>query len=146
VARLSLLVVILGALTVAPGGGARSAGSFPCQWKYDLEVGLRAGYVTAGESAACAGRLGRLTLSAQLFRWIPATGRWHLDRKQTTTFTNLSHNRYVELVERCRAGKVRAVFRWQLRDTGGRLVATNLIRTAPVGVPGPACQLTLGNP
>jgi hypothetical protein len=114
--------------------------SFPCQWRYDLEAGLRQGYVTAGASAACAGRTGSLTISARIQRWNPKTRRWRKDKAQTQTWRDLSHNRYVELQERCRAGVVRADFHWTLRDGGGRVVARESVQSKGVRVPGPDCR------
>ena len=129
-ARLWLLTAALAVLA----GGVRAN---------DLEVGLRSGYVIAGENTACVGRSGSLTLTAQLYSWDFKAKRWRLDHKQTRSWTNPNGRRYVELQERCRAGKVRADFHWLLRDSSGGIVATNVVHTKSVAVPGPACHIVL---
>ena len=57
----------------AAPGGRPGQGPFPCRWRFDLEAGLRTGYVTAGNSADCSGRQGSLTLSVRLLRRAPAS-------------------------------------------------------------------------
>ena len=132
----------LAGAAVASSGAvfAGAASSFPCRWNWDLEAGLRAGYVTAGNSADCGGRSGSLTLSVRLFRWIPKSKSWHLDRAQTQTFRDLRPHRYLELAEPCLTSTVRAVFGWILRDAGGAVVARNSVKTGTLKVPGPGCK------
>ncbi len=122
----------------------RPESSFPCRWNWSLQDGFRAGYITAVNSADCGGRQGRLTLSAQLLRWNPKTKKWHIDKSQTRTWTNLSGNRFVALAEPCVASTVRAVFSWTLRDTGGSVVARHSVKTATLKVPGPDCKISIG--
>jgi hypothetical protein len=135
-----LVVVALVALLV-PSAAVGRHGTFPCRWKWDLQAGLRTGYVTAGDSADCAGRQGSLTLSVRLLRWNPKTRKWHTDKAQTRAFKDLRANRYVTVDERCRASTVRAEFGWILRDPGGTAVSRNSIRTATLKVPGPDCRI-----
>ena len=147
--RLRLLVVgLMLAATLSFAAAARPAadvavGAFPCRWNYDLQVGLRAGYVTGGESANCAGRHGTLTLSAQLYRWIPAKRKWRLDRSVSRSWTNPTGNRFVTFQEHCAGGKVRATFSWVLRDGSRHVIARNSIRSTSVADPGPACATVL---
>lgn len=139
--------MLVAALVLTGGLGsavARVSTSFPCRWQWDLHAGLRAGYVTAGSSADCAGRRGSLTLSARLLRWNPQSKTWHADRAQTRTWRDLSGNRYVELTERCTAATFRAVFGWTLRDTGGALVSRHAVRSGVLKVPGPDCRFQIG--
>ena len=87
----SLVIGLMLAATLSSAASARQASAvavsaFPCRWNYDLQVGLRAGYVTGGESADCTGRRGTLTLSTQLYRWIPAKRKWRLDRSVTRSW------------------------------------------------------------
>ena len=137
-------ILLVAALAVFAGGArAQAAASFPCRWNYDLEVGLRPGYVIAGENTACVGRSGSLTLSAQLYSWDYKAKRWHLDRTQTRTWADPNGRRYVELQEKCRPGKVRADFHWLLRDGGGSVVASKVIHTPSVAVPAVDCHIVL---
>jgi hypothetical protein len=131
------LALLLGLLAPAHHG------SFPCQWRYDLQAGLRSGYVTAGASAACAGRSGALTISVHLQSWNAKTRRWRKEAAQTQTWRNLAHNRYVVLARPCRAEIVRADFHWTLRDSGGSVVARNSVQSGRLSVPGPKCQIQL---
>jgi hypothetical protein len=133
----------LAAAAVASSGAvsaAASSSSFPCRWTYDLEAGLRTGYVTAGNNASCGGRSGSLTLSARLQRWDPRSKTWRLVKAQTKTFRDLRANRFLELAVPCVASTVRAVFGWILRDTSGAVVARNSVTTGPLKVPGPGCK------
>jgi hypothetical protein len=125
----------------APARASRSGGSFPCRWRWDLQAGLRDGFVTAANSADCSGRTGSLTLSVRLLRLNPKTRKWRADKKQTRTWSNLSRNRYIELSEKCVGGTVRAEFGWILRDSGGSVVARNAVRTPPYRDPGPGCRI-----
>lgn len=122
--------------------GAKAA--FPCPWRFDLEAGLRTGYVTAANSADCSGRQGSLTLSVRLLRWDPASKAWHTTKAQTKTWRNLRGNRYLELAKPCVASTVRAVFGWTLRSTGGTVVSRHSLRTASLQVPGPGCMIRIG--
>lgn len=122
----------------------RSEASFPCRWNWSLQDGFRVGYITAANSADCAGRAGSLTLSARLLRWNPKTTKWHTDRAQTRTWTNLSGNRYVGLSERCVTATVRAEFGWILRDSGGSVVARHSVKSGSLKVPGPDCKISIG--
>jgi hypothetical protein len=118
--------------------------SFPCRWRFDLEAGLRTGYVTAANSADCSGRRGSLTLSVRLLRWDPASKAWHTAKVQTKTWRNLGGNRYLELAKPCVVSTVRAVFGWTLRNTGGAIVSRHSVRTASLKVPGPDCKIGIG--
>ena len=117
---------------------------FPCRWRFDLEAGLRTGYVTAANSADCSGRQGSLTLSVRLLRWDPASKAWHTAKVQTKTWRNLAGNHYLELAKPCTASTVRAVFGWTLRNTGGAIVSRHSVRTASLKVPGPDCKIGIG--
>ena len=147
---LSPLAVLLALAVPGPRPAAerptvtRAESSFPCRWSWELRDGFRPGHITAGNNADCAGRAGSLTLSARLLRWNPKTKKWHTDRAQTRTWTNLKGNRYVGLDEPCVTATVRAEFGWILRDTGGSVVARHSLKTAPLKVPGPDCKITLG--
>ncbi len=96
--------------------------------------------MTVGNSAACSGRSGSLTLSVRLLGRTSPTKPWHVDRARARTFTDLRHNRYLVLEERCRASTVRAVFGWILRDSGGAVVSSYSVKTATLKVPGPDCR------
>jgi hypothetical protein len=138
------LFVVASALAgAALASFAGAASSFPCRWTYDLEAGLRDGYVTAGNNANCGGRSGSLTLSARLLRWDPRSKTWRLVKAQTKTFRDLRANRYLELAVPCVTSTVRAVFGWILRDTGGAIVARNSVKTGPLKVPGPGCRFVI---
>jgi hypothetical protein len=143
---LLLVALVLGATAMASSatGSARGESSFPCRWKWDLQAGLRDGYVTAGNSAHCGGRSGSLTLSARLLRWDPESKTWHTVRAQTRTFRNLRANRYIELAEPCTASTVRAVFSWILRNSRGSVVGRNTVKTGSLKVPGPDCKIGIG--
>ena len=123
---------------------ARAKATFPCRWRFDLEAGLRAGYVTAGNSADCTGRRGSLTLSVRLLRRTPPSPAWHTAKLQTKTWRNLRGNHFLEVARPCTASTVRAVFGWTLRNTGGAVVARHSLRTASLKVPGPACKIAIG--
>jgi hypothetical protein len=118
--------------------------SFPCRWRFDLEAGLRTGYVTAANSADCSGRQGSLTLSVRLLRRDPASKAWHTAKVQTKTWRNLAGNHYLELAKPCTASTVRAVFGWTLRNTSGAIVSRHSVRTASLEVPGPDCKIAIG--
>jgi hypothetical protein len=141
-----IVTFALGSAALASSGGGYAAGtsSFPCRWNWDLQAGLRDGYVTAGASADCGARSGSLTLSARLLRWNPKSKRWHVDKAQTRTWRDLRAHRYIELAEPCVTSTVRAVFSWILRDTGGTVVARKTVKTGPVKVPGPGCKIGIG--
>lgn len=146
--RWVLLIVAL-ALVVPAGASSRAghaggSSSFPCRWTWDLQAGLRAGYVTAGNNASCGGRSGSLTLSARLFSWDRKRKRWHLDKARTRTWRDLRGNRYVELAEPCVGATVRALFGWILRDSGGTIVARNSVKTASLKTPGRGCKQGIG--
>ena len=134
------------ALDSEPLVGRALTSSFLCTWKWDLEAGLRTGYVTAGNSANCAGRQGSLTLSVHLLRLSPKSKKWNVDKAQTRTWTDLRANRYVEVAERCSKSTVRAVFDWVLRDTGRTVISRHSLTTASLKVPSAACQIGLGGP
>lgn len=87
----------------------RHTAAFPCRWRFDLEAGLRTGYVTAANSADCSGRQGSLTLSVRLLRWDPASKAWHTVKVQTKTWRHLDGNRYLELAKPCTVSTVRAL-------------------------------------
>ena len=110
------------ALDSEPLVGRALTSSFLCTWKWDLQPGLRTGYVTAGNGANCAGRQGSLTLSIRLLRWSPKSEKWNVDKAQTRTWTDLRANRYVEVAERCSKSTVRVVFDWGLRDAGRTVI------------------------
>lgn len=138
----SMLIVLTVAAALSSTAAAHHAAvqaAFPCRWNYNMYVGLRAGYVTGGENADCTGLQGTLMLSAQLYRWIPTTAKWHLDRSETRSWRNPVGNRFVEFDELCATGKARATFSWTIRDRGGRVVAHKTIRSSPVTDPGPGC-------
>jgi len=72
-----VLLLVSFALATAPAGAGASpqrggptdapaASSFPCQWHWSLQDGLRPGYVTAAINGDCGGRNGSLTLSIRL--------------------------------------------------------------------------------
>jgi hypothetical protein len=124
---------------------ARPTAGFPCRWRFDLEAGLRTGYVTAANSADCSGRQGSLTLSVRLLRWDPASKAWHTAKVQTKTWRNLGGNRYLELAKPCTVSTVRALFGWTLRNTAGAVVARHSLRTASLKVPGPGCKIGIGD-
>lgn len=138
------VIAVAAAVASSCAAGSRASGSFPCSWKWDLEAGFRAGYVTAVNSANCAGRSGSLTLSVRLLRWNPKTRKWHLDKAQTRTFADLHSNRYLGLAERCSASTMRAEFGWILRDSGGSVVARHSIKSGTLKVPGPDCRIVIG--
>jgi hypothetical protein len=123
---------------------ARAKPAFPCRWRFDLEAGLRTGYVTAADSADCTGRRGSLTLSVRLLRLTPPSTVWHTAKAQTKTWRDLRGNHFLELARPCTASTVRAVFGWTLRNTGGAVVARHSLRTAALKVPGPDCRVTIG--
>jgi hypothetical protein len=142
-----------GASSIAVRAGGQPAESravvgtktaFPCRWQFDLEAGLRTGYVTAANSADCSGHQGSLTLSVRLLRWDPASKAWHTAKVQTKTWRNLGGNRYLELAKPCTVSTVRAVFGWTLRNTGGTIVGRHSLRTASLKVPGPGCKIGIG--
>jgi hypothetical protein len=141
--RLIALTVAAFALAAPLTAPAAAAVTFPCRWNYDMYVGLHLGYLTGGESADCTGVHGTLTLSAELFRWTPSTGKWRLDTTKRHAWSNPRGNHYVEFSQRCARGRVRAVFNWLLRDQSGHTLSINTIRTAPVADPGPKCALVL---
>ena len=126
-----------------PVVGGRTA-TFPCRWRFDLEAGLRTGYVTAGNSADCSGRQGSLTLSVRLLRLDPASKTWHTAKAQTRTWRVLRGNHFLELATPCVVSTVRAVFGWTLRNTGGKIVGRHSLRTASLKVPGPDCKIGIG--
>jgi hypothetical protein len=119
--------------------------AFPCRWRFDLEAGLRTGYVTAGNSADCSGRQGSLTLSVRLLGLDPASKIWHTVRTQRKTWRVLRGNHFLEVERPCAvASTVRAVFGWTLRNTGGAIVSRHSVRTASLKVPGPDCKIGIG--
>jgi hypothetical protein len=143
-------LVVLAVALVVPAAASSRAGeaadrlSFPCRWNWDLQAGLKDGYVTAGNNASCGGRSGSLTLSARLLSWDRKRKRWHTDKSQTRTFRDLRGNRYVELAEPCVGATVRAVFGWTLRDSSGTIVARNSVKTASLKTPGRGCKQGIG--
>ena len=140
----SSIALRAGGRPAQPSVVVRARAAFPCRWRFDLEAGLRPGYVTAGNSADCSGRQGSLTLSVRLFRWEPASKAWHTAKAQTKTWHDLGGNRYLELAKPCTVSTVRALFGWTLRNTGGALVARHSLRTASLKVPGPGCNIGIG--
>jgi hypothetical protein len=104
---------------------------------------MRPGYISGGESADCGGLQGTLTLSTQLYRWVPATANWRLDRTETRSWRNPTGNRYVEIDEPCAIGKARASFDWVLRDRHGQVIARKSIVSAAIADPGPRCAYVL---
>jgi hypothetical protein len=143
---LLLVAAALGAAAMASSatGHTQSKSSFPCRWKWDLQAGLREGYVTAGNSAHCGGRSGSLTLNVRLLRWDADSKTWQTARAQTRTFRNLRANRYTELAEPCAAATFRAVFGWILRNSRGSVVGRNTVKTGSLKVPGPECKIGIG--
>jgi hypothetical protein len=144
----SLVIGLMFAATLSSAAAARPASAvavsaFPCRWNYDLHVGLRAGYVTGGESADCTGQHGTLTLRTQLYRWIPAKRKWRLDRSASRSWLNPTGNRFVTFQEHCARGKVRATFSWVLRDGSRHVIAQNSIQSTSVADPGPGCAYAL---
>ena len=143
-----VLVVLAVALIVPAATSSRAGGaygsSFRCRWAWDLQAGLREGYVTAGNSANCGGRSGSLTLSARLLRWDAKRKGWRTDKAQTRTWRDLRTNRYIEVAEPCRGATVRAVFGWILRDSGGAVVSRKSIRTASLKTPDRGCKQGIG--
>jgi hypothetical protein len=135
---------ITGRRQAAHAAIVRAKAAFPCRWRFDLEAGLRTGYVTAANSADCSGRQGSLTLSVRLLRWDPASKAWHTAKAQTKTWRDLRRNRYLELAKPCTVSTVRALFGWTLRNTAGALVARHSLRTASLKVPGPGCKIGIG--
>jgi hypothetical protein len=133
------------ALACATAGmaSAHRTSSFPCRWDYDLYTGLRPGYATGGMSANCFGRAGRLTMTGQWYRLTLVTKKWRLDRSQTRTWSSLGVKHYIEFQERCKPGRLKAVYTWLLRDTEGRVIARNVVKTAPINDPGPGCAYVL---
>jgi hypothetical protein len=140
--------VVLSAATATrvahAGATAAHAPSFACPWSWALYDGLRPGSVTAGASANCAGRKGSLTLSLRLLSQKPGSTAWRTDVFRRKTWRRLRHDRFLNVAEPCVAEKVRAVFRWTLRDTRGTVVSRNVVRSGTLQVPGPGCKLTLG--
>jgi hypothetical protein len=139
--RLAMLLVTVITLAVAHSS---AASSFPCRWTWDLQYGLRNGYVTAGSAADCSGRSGSLTLRVRLLQRDQGTSTWHTVKARTRTFHHLNGNRYVEVATPCVAAKFKAVMRWILRNPGGGVVARHVVRTAVVTVPSPNCVQTIG--
>jgi hypothetical protein len=135
---------LLAGIALAASGHAGAAGSFPCRWNWDLQSGLRTGYVTAGNSADCAGRGGSLTLGVRLLRRDPATPGWKTAKRRTRTFHHLSGSRFVEVATPCVPARFRAVMRWTLRDARGAIVARHVVRTGTITVPSPDCRVTIG--
>lgn len=120
----------------------RSA-QFPCRWNWGLNAGLPAGFVVAGINADCFGRAGSLTLGIRLLKFNPKSRRWHTDKVKDKTFTDMKGNRGIDVTERCRFQKLRAIYRWTLRDPGGGIVATKVVRTRAWQAPGPGCTIIL---
>jgi hypothetical protein len=143
---LLLVALVLGssAMASSAAGSSRGTSSFPCRWNWDLQAGLRDGYVTAGSSAHCGGRSGSLTLSVRLLRWDPDSKTWQTVRTQKRTFKSLRGNRYLELADPCVASTVRAVFGWILRNSRGSVVGRNTVKTGSLKVPGPDCKIGIG--
>jgi hypothetical protein len=134
-------LVLAGVLLLSPSRAVGS-GSFPCSWNWGIDQGLPAGYVHAGINADCFGRGGSLTLGIRLFKYDARSRRWHTEKVKTRTFTNLDGNRGLDITEHCRGQKLRGVFRWTLRDSGGGIAATKVVRSGSV-VAVPGCRLVL---
>lgn len=143
--RVTAVVFIVAACTLGAAEAAKTtvAGTFPCRWNYNLYVGLRAGYETGGENADCTGTPGTLTLAARLYRSQPGSHTWRLVRSPSRSWTHPTGNRFVEFSEPCTPGRIRAVFTWALHDPGGRIVARNIVTTAPINDTGPGCRYVL---
>jgi hypothetical protein len=139
--KLAALLVAMGALAV---GHTAAGSSFPCRWTWDLQYGLRPGYVTAGNNANCSGRAGSLTLKVRLLRRDEATHQWRAVRRRTRTFHQLNGNRFLEVATPCVPAKFKAVMRWVLRNPGGAVVARHVVRTGVVTVPSANCVQTIG--
>src|SRR6478752_3071292 len=114
-----LLIAVLSTGAGLAAGSVHAAQSFPCRWDWSLFDGLRQGYVTAGNTADCAGRQGSLTLSVRLLRQDPSTKTWRTVKTSSKTFKHISRTRSVEVATPCTAASFRGVFRWTLRDTRG---------------------------
>ena len=124
----------------------RTVTSFPCRWNWDLQVGLRPGFVTASSSADCAGHRGSLTLRVRLLRLDPTTKIWATDRLQTRTWRDLRGSHFVAVRSPCAVSTVRAVFGWTLRNTRGKVVNRQTVRSGTLGDPGPGCHQVLVGP
>jgi hypothetical protein len=139
--RIAMLLVTM--LTLA-AAHTSAASSFPCHWTWDLQYGMRPGYVTAGDNANCAGRPGSLTLKVQLLQRDEATDSWRTVKRRTRTFHHLNGNRFLEVAAPCAPAKFKAVMRWVLRNPGGAVVARHVVHTGVVAVPGPNCLQAIG--
>jgi hypothetical protein len=137
------LATLLAALVVLAAAHSSAASPFPCRWNWDLLYGNRPGYVTAGNSADCAGRAGSLTLKVRLLQRDDATHTWRTVKHRARTFHQLNTNRFVEVATPCVAATFKAVMRWVLRAPGGAVVARKVVRTATVTVPSPNCVVHL---
>jgi N-acetylglutamate synthase/N-acetylornithine aminotransferase len=67
------LLIVLGVAAASTQAAARSRSLLVCHWNFSLDDGVRATYVTAGNSTTCTGRRGALTLSSRLQEWDPTT-------------------------------------------------------------------------
>jgi hypothetical protein len=135
--------MLLAALVLLAAAHSSPASPFPCRWNWDLFYGQRPGYVTAGNSADCAGRAGSLTLKVRLLQRDDATHTWRTVKHRERTFHQLNHNRFVEVATPCVAATFKAVMRWVLRAPGGAVVARKVVRTATVTVPSANCVVHL---
>jgi hypothetical protein len=138
--RLATLLVALVGLAAAHSS---RASPFPCRWNWDLVYGHRPGYVTAGNSADCAGRAGSLTLKVRLLQRDDTTHTWRTVKHRARTFHKLNSSRFVEVATPCVTASFKAVMRWVLRAPGGAVVARKVVRTATVTVPSPNCVVHL---
>jgi len=121
------------------------ASSFPCQWHWNLQDGLRPGYVTAGINGDCGGRNGSLTLSIRLLSKQRNAKQWHTDTFKSQTWSSLNGPDRLGVQARCAAETIRGTFGWTLRDQRGAVVSRKVLRSAPLVVPGPSCRLILGH-
>ena len=140
--KLATLLAALVALAAAHQSSAAS--TFPCRWNWDLLYGNRPGYVTAGNSADCAGRAGSLTLKVRLLQRDDRTQPWRTVKQQSRTFHHLNRNRFVELATPCVTAQFKAIMRWTLRAPGGAVVARHVVHTGTITVPSPNCVAMIG--
>jgi hypothetical protein len=137
------LLIALGVAAASTQAAARSRARFVCRWNFSLDDGVRATYVTAGNSTTCTGERGALTLRSRLQEWDPTTRKWRTAKSRRRTWTRLNGHRYVRAAKRCDGGRYRAEFTSILRHDGRVLIQKSLQKgpiSAPVG-----CKITLGS-
>ncbi len=115
----------------ASSSAAKPASTFPCPFTWSLATNMAPGKVEAGASSSCAGKRGSLTISVKLEKQDPATKQWHVLRQQTKTWKNPNGRHFVVLLAPCQVATYRANFDWKLKNTAGRVVAHNHVKTGP---------------